>query len=150
MIEHIASNGQILAIHIRPEPGPEGIRFYTPDDSALQCGEIIRPAGFVIPAHAHAPLERRISVTQEVLVFQGGRVRADFFDEDGKAVCSREMLPGDVLCLVGGGHGFTILEAARILEVKQGPYLGVHEKRRFPEPAVQGKKARGKKEQDRG
>lgn len=131
MIEHITCNGAILAIHIRPEPGPEGIRFFTPDDSALQCGEILRPAGFVIPAHAHALLERRISVTQEVLIFHSGRVRADFFDEAGTAVCSREMLPGDVLCLVSGGHGFTMLEDAHILEVKQGPYMGVHEKRRF-------------------
>lgn len=134
MIEHIVSNGTILAILIRPEPGPEGIRFFTPDDSALQCGEIIRPAGFVIPSHAHAQLERRVSVTQEVLVFHSGRVRADFFDEGGAKVCSREMLPGDVLCLVSGGHGFTMLEDAHIFEVKQGPYLGEHEKRRF-EPA---------------
>ncbi len=135
MIEHITHKGTVLAIHIRPESGPEeGIRFFTPDDSTLQCGEIARPTGFVIPAHAHALLERRISVTQEVLVFQRGRVRADFFDDDGVAVCSREMVAGDVLCLLSGGHGFTILEDARILEVKQGPYMGVHEKRRFPEP----------------
>ncbi|MHC1699691.1 MAG: hypothetical protein AB9900_01745 [Humidesulfovibrio sp.] len=133
MIEHIANGQRLLAIHIRPEPGPEGIRFFTPGDTALQCGEIVRPAGFVIPAHAHAPLERRISVTQEVLIFQGGRVRADFFDEDGAPVCSREMAAGDVLCLLSGGHGFTVLEDAHILEVKQGPYLGEHEKRRFPE-----------------
>jgi len=68
-----------------------------------------------------------------VLIFQSGRVRADFFSEDGVAVCSREMIAGDVLCLLAGGHGFTVIEDARILEVKQGPYLGEHEKRRFPE-----------------
>lgn len=136
MIEHILADGRLIAIHIRPgtEPAQEGVRFHTPDDATLQCGEIVRPAGFVIPSHAHTCIERSISVTQEVLVFQSGRVRADFFDEDGAALGSREMLPGDVLCLISGGHGFTVLEDARILEVKQGPYMGLHEKRRFACP----------------
>lgn len=131
MIEHITKGQQILAILIRPQPGPEGVRFFTPGESTLQLGQIKRPAGFRIQEHVHCPLARQISVTQEVLLFQKGRVRADFYGDDKSFVCSRELTAGDILCLLSGGHGFTILEAAEILEVKQGPYMGEEEKQRF-------------------
>jgi hypothetical protein len=33
--------------------------------------------------------------------------------------------------MVGGGHGFRMLEDTLLLEVKQGPYLECEEKERF-------------------
>jgi hypothetical protein len=33
--------------------------------------------------------------------------------------------------MVGGGHGFRMLENTVLLEVKQGPYTGIDEKRLF-------------------
>jgi len=38
---------------------------------------------------------------------------------------------GDVVLMVGGGHGFRMLEDTLFLEVKQGPYLDREEKERF-------------------
>jgi hypothetical protein len=38
---------------------------------------------------------------------------------------------GDVILLVSGGHGFEVIEEVEMIEVKQGPYLGEHDKTRF-------------------
>ena len=38
---------------------------------------------------------------------------------------------GDVILLVSGGHGFTVLEEVEMIEVKQGPYSGDADKKRF-------------------
>ena len=46
-------------------------------------------------------------------------------------IATRELATGDVMLMVGGGHGFRMLEDTVLLEVKQGPYTGVAEKERF-------------------
>ena len=38
---------------------------------------------------------------------------------------------GDVILMVGGGHGFRMLEDTVFLEVKQGPFIIEDEKRIF-------------------
>lgn len=38
---------------------------------------------------------------------------------------------GDTILLVSGGHGFTVLEEVEMIEVKQGPYSGEADKKRF-------------------
>ena len=38
---------------------------------------------------------------------------------------------GDVVLLAFGGHGFEMLEPTEIIEVKQGPYAGEHDKTRL-------------------
>ncbi len=38
---------------------------------------------------------------------------------------------GDVILLVSGGHGFVVLEEVEMIEVKQGPYSGDADKKRF-------------------
>jgi len=46
-------------------------------------------------------------------------------------VTTRELKAGDVMLMVGGGHGFRILEETVFLEIKQGPFLPVTEKEHF-------------------
>ena len=38
---------------------------------------------------------------------------------------------GDIILLAQGGHGFEFLEESEIIEVKQGPYAGELDKKRF-------------------
>jgi hypothetical protein len=73
-------------------------------------------------------------------------VQVDFYDEAQRYLESRELGPGDIMLLARGGHGFRMLEACEIVEVKQGPYVGEHDKRRFEQPpeAVSGGGAVGK------
>ena len=55
----------------------------------------------------------------------------DFYSQKKEYTESRELLPGDVLILVSGGHGFHFDEADVFLEIKQGLYIGLQEKERF-------------------
>ena len=62
----------------------------------------------------------------------------DFYDDDQHYLESRELVAGDVILLVTGGHGFEVLEELEMIEVKQGPFVGDHDKTRFkPGPPVE-------------
>lgn len=132
MIEYVETQRkELLAIIISSGASENGIRFVTSDDSVHQVGIIQWPQGHTIEAHVHNRLERTIDSTQEVLFVRSGRVRVDLYTADKSYECSRILEAGDVVFLVSGGHGFEILEDAQIIEVKQGPYLGEHEKTKF-------------------
>ena len=69
--------------------------------------------------------------TSEVLIVRRGRCEVDIYNDERQIVATRELRLGDVMIMVGGGHGFRMLEDTVLLEVKQGPYTGVDEKERF-------------------
>jgi len=79
----------------------------------------------------HLPQERHLIGTSEVLVVKSGRCLVDVYNDDKVLVDTQELRTGDVLLMVGGGHGFRMLEDTVFLEIKQGPYLGMEEKERF-------------------
>ena len=54
--------------------------------------------------------------------------RLDIFNDDQQLIATRELRTGDVVILVNGGHGFRMQEDTVLLEIKQGPYLGLGEK----------------------
>ena len=58
-------------------------------------------------------------------------VSSDFYDDEKVYLESRILESGDVVLLAFGGHGFEMLEASEIIEVKQGPYAGDADKTRF-------------------
>jgi hypothetical protein len=60
-----------------------------------------------------------------------GCCEIDIYDDERQKVDSRELRQGDIMIMVGGGHGFRMTEDTVLLEVKQGPYPGVQEKERF-------------------
>lgn len=128
-IEIVKVDHQVAAIIVRSHFNPDGIQFVTPDDYSQQLGYMRRPAGYVIQPHVHLQVERKASLTQEVLYVRKGRVRVDFYRDDESYVESREIAIGDVILLSKGGHGFEMIEESELIEVKQGPYLD--DKRRF-------------------
>lgn len=136
MIEKIIWDGKMLALILRANYRQDGISFFTPDDFSQQLGYMNRPEGYVIPPHVHNPVPREVQYTKEVLFIKSGRVRADFYDEEQNYLESRTLLQGDVILLAFGGHGFEMLEASEIIEVKQGPYAGEADKTRFEPLAV--------------
>jgi hypothetical protein len=72
-----------------------------------------------------------VQFTKEVLFIKSGSVRVDFYDDCQNYLESRVLNRGDVVLLAFGGHGFEMLEASEIIEVKQGPYAGDTDKTRF-------------------
>jgi uncharacterized protein with PhoU and TrkA domain len=65
------------------------------------------------------------------LIIRRGRCEVDIYNDDRQLIATRELREGDILLIVGGGHGFRILEDTVFLEIKQGPYTGIDEKVRF-------------------
>ena len=130
-VEHIAWNGKPLAYIIRSELDPKATTFMTPGDFKQQVGFIVYGAGSEIPRHVHKPVERTLLETSEVLVVRRGRCEVDIYNEERALVAVRKLQTGDILILVGGGHGFRMIEDTVLLEVKQGPYTGVEERERF-------------------
>ena len=103
----------------------KGINFLTPQDYPVQVGVLNHPEGHRIKDHTHNPdIEYRIDTTQEFLYVQKGKMLVKIFSSDleNEPLTSFVIEGGDAILLVGGGHGFEMIEETTLLEVKQGPY----------------------------
>ena len=122
---------QPLAYIIRSTFSPEKTTFLTPPDFKQQVGFVVYPKDGEISRHTHRALERHLTGTSEVLVVKKGHCIIDIFNDLKELIASRDLFPGDIILMVGGGHGFRMLEDTVFLEIKQGPYSGIDEKERF-------------------
>jgi len=131
-LEIIKNKEDILAIIIYKNYSSPGVNFFSPVDFPQQIGFIAHKTGKVIESHTHKIIKREISLTQEVLIIKKGMIRVDFYDSKRKFFASRILKTGDVILLSGiGGHGYKVLNDIRMIEIKQGPYLGKNDKVRF-------------------
>lgn len=130
-VEVVSAGGRPLSYIVRQQNAPESTTFVTPDDAIQQVGFVVHGAGGEVKRHYHVPIERTIDFTPEVLVVRSGRCEMDVFDDDQNLVATHELAEGDVMVMVGGGHGFRFIEDTVLLEVKQGPYFGTDEKKYF-------------------
>ena len=124
-VEVIEYNGMKIALIVRGEVKREGVHFFTPSESPLQLGVISHKGGTKIKPHIHREIERTINRTQEVLHVEDGCIAVDLYTPEGKKIRTEILRRGDTILLMGGGHGITVLEDSKIIEVKQGPYKGV-------------------------
>lgn len=130
-VECIQHNNQPLIYIIRRSFMPDKTTFLTPPEFIQQVGYVVYPEGSKIQRHVHRPLERHIVGTSEVLIIKRGRCLIDIYNDNRELVAMRELESGDIMLMVGGGHGFRMLEDTVFLEIKQGPYIGLNEKERF-------------------
>ncbi|NJM72939.1 MAG: hypothetical protein HC862_23895 [Scytonema sp. RU_4_4] len=131
MIKQINYKNQLLALIISQKFDKPGIHFFTPNELSQQLAYMRHPKGKVIQPHVHNPVSREVLYTQEVLFLKRGKLRVDFYNNQRKYLESHILEAGDVILLVTGGHGFEVLEEIEMIEVKQGPYVGEHDKTRF-------------------
>lgn len=131
MIKKIEYNEKLYAIIISHEYNKPGISFFTPDDFSQQLAYMHHQKGKIIEPHVHNCVIREVRYTQEVLFIKKGKLRVDFYDENKICIESYILLAGDVILLATGGHGFEVIEEVEMIEVKQGPYTGEHDKTRF-------------------
>ena len=130
-IQMIKKKNKLLAMIIRNDYSCEGVDFITPNDYSQQVAYMHHPTGKEIDAHVHNLVYRNVVMTQEVLFIKKGKLRVDFYDDYEDYLESVILEAGDVILLVSGGHGFTVLEEVEMVEVKQGPYSGDADKKRF-------------------
>ena len=130
-VQFIKKKETRIAIIIKNNYSCEGVDFITPGDYSQQVAYMHHPTGKVIDAHLHNLVHRNVVMTQEVLFIKKGKLRVDFYDNYEDYLESTVLESGDVILLVSGGHGFTVLEEVEMIEVKQGPYSGDKDKVRF-------------------
>lgn len=130
-VEEVKKKNKLLAMIIRNDYQCEGVDFITPDEYSQQVAYMHHPTGKVIDAHVHNLIHRNVVMTQEVLFIKKGVLRVDFYDEYEDYLESKELYAGDVILLISGGHGFQVIEEVEMIEVKQGPYSGEQDKKRF-------------------
>ena len=122
--EEIKHKGKLIAVIVRSNYASDSIMFFSPPTLSQQLGYLPHKKGSVIKPHIHKQVDRKVTLTQEVLFIKKGRILANLYTEDKKHIASRELSAGDVILLCSGGHGFKILEDIEMIEVKQGPYSG--------------------------
>jgi hypothetical protein len=132
MIEKIKDrNNNVIAIIIRKCFEKKGINFISEENFPLQLGVNVYSKGDIIKAHIHKERNITINRIQEVVHIEKGRVKVDLYDLDAEKIRTVELSAGDTILFVNGGHGFEVLEDTKIIEVKQGPYLGREEDKTY-------------------
>ena len=134
-VEIFEHEGKIIGMCIRSSHEWNKTEFLTPDDFYQQLGLLLYDKDYEVKAHAHYKVPRTVNYTCEVLFCVSGRIVYTFYDEkdNWRKLCSCELTDGDVLCLFGAGHGGKALEPTRLIEVKQGPFLGTKDKFFYPD-----------------
>lgn len=125
-VHEIRSGGLLLARHVTSDSwGTEPLSFYSGDDEFLQVGTWSYDTGKRLLAHTHNDVPRAVTRTHETLYVRKGKVEARIFNEQRTLVDTRIINEGDLLTLMWGGHGYTVLEdGTQVLEIKNGPYVG--------------------------
>ena len=131
LVECVDHEGESIAFIIRAEKSVEETTFLTPEDFKQQIGFIVYPKGGEIVRHIHKPMERHLVGMSEILLVKKGLLEADFYTDEKQYLETRELREGDLVLLVSGGHRFRCMEDTVLLEIKQGPYIGQEEKKRF-------------------
>lgn len=116
----------VLARHIpAADAWQKPLQFYSQDQDFIQVGTWSYDAGKELLAHTHKEVPRTFPWTQEVLYIAKGQVRAHVYDRSLKKVDEIVAGEGDIVIMLAGGHGYDILEdGTRVIEVKNGPYVG--------------------------
>jgi hypothetical protein len=125
-----AGEGPIVFI-VRGGWRPDVTTFLTPPDLSLQMGMIVYGKGQAIVPHVHLPVTREVQGTSECVLVREGACEMDIYDSSKNFLATRKLEKGDIVLLLGGGHGFRMREDTVLFEVKQGPYVGVVDKERF-------------------
>lgn len=130
-LEYIYYEGELYCVILRDNYRSDSIAFFTPNSFSQQLGFLPHKKGDIIKPHRHQISKREILYTQEVLFIKKGKVRVNFYNKEQKYAGSEEIGSGDIILLCGGGHGFEFFEDTVMVEVKQGPYIGIEDKVRF-------------------
>jgi hypothetical protein len=131
MVEHIDIAGKKYAIIIPISYENEGIEFHSNPMDTLQIGSMMWPIGHHIQGHKHVSHPRSVEFSNEAIFVTKGKVKINFLGDSGETLKYRILHSGDVVLLLDGGHSFDVLDDARMIEIKQGPYVGESDKLRY-------------------
>ena len=130
MIELIRFDDKILAIHIKTAKIDDKLSFISPENFPLQVGIHNKEKDDYIEAHEHIPfpiLENMPS--QEIFYLESGALDVGIYLGD-KKVANKVLYPGDLIIL-NCGHDLKFLEKTKMIEIKQGPYRGKENEKKY-------------------
>ena len=132
-VKEVKKGNVILARLVKAEDWNEGLGFYSNDEEVIQVGTWHYDKGKELMKHIHNEVDRVVTRTNEVLYVVSGKVKAFIYDLDENLAEELTVNAGDTLILLDCGHGYEIMEdGTKVLEVKNGPYLGAEtDRRRF-------------------
>lgn len=134
MIEKVEYQGTLYALIIRQQHQGQGLEFFTNPQDTLQMAHFNFPKGKIFRAHEHKIIPRQVGVTQEVLIIKSGQIRVDIYDHERVLFFQTILSSGDIILICTGGHGLEVLsDDFSMVEIKQGPYLGLDDKVIFDE-----------------
>lgn len=119
----------LLAIVVKGDigehiPRTETARFLTDKSSPLQLGLLHYVKGESVAPHTHILRKRTIERTQEVLIVKKGCIDVRIYNSSREVIRTVNMVEGDLIILLGGGHSLRCIRDAEIVEIKSGDYLG--------------------------
>jgi hypothetical protein len=123
----IKKGGKVLARFIKANEawGEGSLSFFSEDKEYIQAGTWNYNKGKKLLAHTHNEVKRSVLFTQEVIFVKSGSLQAYIYDDDSNLVEEITAHEDDVLIMLSGGHGYEVLEDnTKVLEIKNGPYLG--------------------------
>ncbi len=132
-LEYLFHEGELYAIVLRGDYKGDSVTFFTPESFSQQLGYLPHKKGDIVKPHVHRTTTNAVQHTQEVLIVKKGRVRVDFFDNARRPVFSEIVKSGDTIMICAAGHGFEFLADTVMIEIKQGPYVGILDKVRLDE-----------------
>ena len=132
MIEKVLHKKKLFALIVRAKfRKMSGINFFTDNNATQQFGYMKHSKNYLIKPHLHKKRETKILTTSEVIILFKGILRVDFYDKKQKYLLSKKVYANDIIMLVNGGHGFKVLKDVEMMEVKQGPYSLIKDKKKF-------------------
>jgi len=132
MIEKVLHQKKLFALIVRKQfRKKSGINFFTDNSATQQFGYMKHEKNHLIKPHLHNKRQSKIFSTSEVIILLKGILRVDFYDNKEKYLFSKKVYANDIIMLVNGGHGFKVIKDIEIIEVKQGPYSLIKDKKKF-------------------
>lgn len=128
MIETIKDKDEEIAIIVYKDSFKDRVKFITPENYPLQLGLMRYKKGDSASPHTHPDTQRLVMQSQEVIHVVDGKIKLDIFDSKGELCASRTLSGGDSAFFVRGGRGWTALEETKMIEIKQGPFMGEKDK----------------------
>ena len=108
-----------------------GIKFFTSKQLNLQVGLMSHKSKHSIQPHYHLKRGKIIKDMSEFLIIFKGKIKVLFYNKKKIFVKSKILNEKDMILIISGAHGFKILKETEMLEVKQGPFIGTKDKKRF-------------------
>jgi len=127
------SEGRVLVICHTANDWKDGLNFITDDSEFIQVGTWCYNNEKKLDRHRHNEIERISNITQECVIIMQGSMEVNVYDGNNKFVDNFRMNGGDFAVFLAGGHEYIIKsDNTKIIETKNGPFLGVElDKTRF-------------------